>query len=544
MTCIHSLYNKFNIIYIYIIMDNEMNVNLIKEELNPIEIDNAEINAEINREINAEINREINAEINGEMNEEGENIVIPRCYSGSVGEYYKSYFNKPSTTNCTSSSSCSSSNISTCNCTNISNVSNSTISIIQNDSICNQHLKASCVDECKIKNYSITSCKLANSCINSNHILNGCITLEKLACGVICPNSITASGSSTLTNKIIDDVSNTVTADFLHYNNKCNKISVYTSSTPQPNQVLMAVDSSQAIWKYIDHNVLLNNGTHTHAEIDEFMNNHAHDHVNDHLYLLNIGTNTHAQIDAHIAGSTNVHGIGSGSSVVGTATTQTLTNKTLDSSTNTISADFLHCNNKANKVNIYSGVCPTANQALIATDSSHAIWKTIDHNTLSNNGTHTHAEIDDFIDNHSHHNLTYYNVHLQTNFSLSSTLYTEINGMTLSPAAGTYLCLFECDYYRDCGVLEHTSHTDTACPDDGTPSSLLFGICNTTPPNVISSSVNHNNVLCYEQNEHFNMFNIISADGTNPIKILTKLKYGSDTIIFINRTLSLIKLSS
>lgn len=39
---------------------------------------------------------------------------------------------------------------------------------------------------------------------------------------------------------------------------------------------------------------------------------------------------------AHIAASTNVHGVGSSVSVVGTTTTQTLTNKSLDGSTNTI----------------------------------------------------------------------------------------------------------------------------------------------------------------------------------------------------------------
>jgi len=44
-----------------------------------------------------------------------------------------------------------------------------------------------------------------------------------------------------------------------------------------------------------------------------------------------------AAMDAHIAASDNVHGIGASSSVVGTATTQTLTNKVIDSDSNTIS---------------------------------------------------------------------------------------------------------------------------------------------------------------------------------------------------------------
>lgn len=59
--------------------------------------------------------------------------------------------------------------------------------------------------------------------------------------------------------------------------------------------------------------------------------------ITDHTQLSNIGTNTHAQIDSHISAVSDVHGIGPANSVVGTGTSQSLTNKTIDADLNTIS---------------------------------------------------------------------------------------------------------------------------------------------------------------------------------------------------------------
>lgn len=58
-------------------------------------------------------------------------------------------------------------------------------------------------------------------------------------------------------------------------------------------------------------------------------------HVHSHTTLTDIGTNTHAQIDTHI-GASSAHGVSG--SIVGTSDSQILTNKTIDTTLNTVKA--------------------------------------------------------------------------------------------------------------------------------------------------------------------------------------------------------------
>lgn len=60
--------------------------------------------------------------------------------------------------------------------------------------------------------------------------------------------------------------------------------------------------------------------------------------------------------------------------IVGTTTTQTLTNKTITGTTNTVSADSLKTTGAA--VNVVAAAPPTTNQSLFATAPTTAVWQT------------------------------------------------------------------------------------------------------------------------------------------------------------------------
>src|SRR3990167_7028023 len=66
---------------------------------------------------------------------------------------------------------------------------------------------------------------------------------------------------------------------------------------------------------------------YTWAQIDKTTSDIADITTKSHASLSLIGTNTHAQLDTHLLSGSGVHNLDSSSNVVGTATTQTLTNK-------------------------------------------------------------------------------------------------------------------------------------------------------------------------------------------------------------------------
>lgn len=346
--------------------------------------------------------------------------------------------------------------------------------------ILSSNLTHNCVGTCNINDGAITSDKLSNNCVYSHNLTdgcvstynltNGCVTMDQLDSAVVAQltqNGVTLSDPQTIINKIINDPSNIVSCDNLHYNNGSNNINISHSGQPLPHQTLVANSSSNATWQYPDHYHMLHVGTNTHAQLDAFVvstqnilnnlvttnsgvsvdgiqtltnkviddasnvvtsdnlhtnnglntvnisssaaplpfqslialdNDHATWQTIDHDHLSHKGVHTHAQIDSFMTTTTNtLNNLVTTNSGVSLDGTQTLTNKILDDPSNTITADKLHINSGNASIDVSSGAAPVANQALIATNSTHAIWKTINHDDLSNNGTLTHADLDAFV---------------------------------------------------------------------------------------------------------------------------------------------------
>ena len=96
---------------------------------------------------------------------------------------------------------------------------------------------------------------------------------------------------------------------------------------------------------------------------------------------------------------------GTSDTILGRTSSDTLTNKIITASSNTVYAKGL--TNATTDVIISASTQPTANQVLIASNSTTAAWNTMSHLNLSNIGTNSHATIDTHLASTSNpHNVT------------------------------------------------------------------------------------------------------------------------------------------
>lgn len=109
--------------------------------------------------------------------------------------------------------------------------------------------------------------------------------------------------------------------------------------------------------------------------------------------------------------------------VVALAASQALTNKTITSSTNNVTATGLF--SATTTVNVSAATAPTTGQVLTATSGTTATWQTLTQISILN-----------------------YNATSQTTFNATSATFTLIPGMTLTPTVtGTYLVLFDTSFF-------------------------------------------------------------------------------------------------
>jgi hypothetical protein len=112
---------------------------------------------------------------------------------------------------------------------------------------------------------------------------------------------------------------------------------------------------------------------------------------------------------------------------VGTSDTQTVTNKTLTSTTNNVTAKGLF--SATSSVDVSASNEPTAGQVLTATSSTAAVWQDVP-------------------------GVANLSVFVQANTTTSSSSYSNMSGMTLTPVVpGTYFLIFD-GFFSQSGVVD------------------------------------------------------------------------------------------
>ena len=196
--------------------------------------------------------------------------------------------------------------------------------------------------------------------------------------------------TQSLTNKILTDSSNSITSSGLFSDSGANTISVDASANPSAGQVLTALNSTSANWQDsvspltaglgIDSTELTTN------EVIQLDTTARFSFSGNDLELETVtvpfgGTGQTTLTSGNVLIGQGVAAVDVSKAApigdfVGTTDIQTLTNKTLTSSTNSITSSGLFSDSGSNTISVDASANPSAGQVLTATNATTAEWQT------------------------------------------------------------------------------------------------------------------------------------------------------------------------
>ena len=187
---------------------------------------------------------------------------------------------------------------------------------------------------------------------------------------------VTLNGVQTLTNKTMTDNSNNLISRELFVNSGAGSVSTFAAAVPSTGQVLTATSGTTATWQ--DTGDVTLNGTQTLT--NKTMTSNTNDVTSRGLFT-GSGTGTVSTFAATAPSSGQILTATSGTTAtwqnpqVTLTGSETLTNKTMTSSTNDIISRELFVNSGAGSVSTFAAAVPSSGQILTATGATTATWQ-------------------------------------------------------------------------------------------------------------------------------------------------------------------------
>ncbi len=192
---------------------------------------------------------------------------------------------------------------------------------------------------------------------------------------------VTLNGSQTLTNKTITDNTNNIISRGMFTGSGTGTLSTYSAIAPLSGQVLTATSGTTATWQTPTVGDVTLNGVQTLT--NKTMTSNTNELIARELFI-DSGSASISTFAASVPSSGQVLTATSGTTAtwqtptVGDVTlngVETLTNKTINASTNDVTARGVFTNSGANTVSTFAAANPTSGQVLTATGATTATWQ-------------------------------------------------------------------------------------------------------------------------------------------------------------------------